>query len=365
MSEKTIKDWTVKEIVALRYLKAFKGATLFSIVDKFSSFDSFLSSNSRELKAISQGFFEDEIDSALKKAEIQIELSAEKGFEIISFWDEKYPSLLKEISYPPPVLFVWGELQDPDAVCVAIVGTRKNDYYGKFAAEKFASELAASGVVVVSGLARGADTIAHLAAVEAGGKTYAVVASGLDKISPFVSRKNAEKIVESGGAIISEYDAGVSARPGYFPRRNRIISGISKATIVVQSGLKGGSLITANFAISQGRDLYAVPGDIRSPKCAGTNALIKKKMAELLLDSRDLLEDLGFKQAEKSSEEEELNLSETEEKLFSVINYEPIHYDELIYSSRLDPAQLSVDLLNLEFKGLIKQLPGKYFIKAK
>ncbi|MFW5662417.1 MAG: DNA-processing protein DprA, partial [Bacteroidota bacterium] len=222
-----------------------------------------------------------------------------------------------------------------------------------------------NGIVVVSGLAYGIDTTSHMAVVKAGGTTYAVIACGQDRISPQSSQKNADKIIEAGGAIVSEYRFGVPARPGYFPQRNRIISGMSDACLVVESGSRGGSLITAKFAFDQERDVFAIPGNISSQKSEGTNTLIKTNIAMPALTPGGVLEDLGidFEKLDFSEMKIKFDSSE-EEMLYNKLSFEPVHIDTLADNTKLDISVILVRLLDLEFKGLARQLPGKYYIKA-
>jgi len=254
-----------------------------------------------------------------------------------------------------------------DKTAIAIVGTRKLTSYGKLTTERFSEFFAANNIVVVSGLAYGIDTISHLATVRAGGITYAVIPSSIDTISPFASQKNAEKIVDGGGAIISEYRFGVQAILASFPQRNRIIAGVSLATIVIECGIKSGALITAKIASSESREVFAVPGNINSSKSDGTNKLIKDNLAIIAISPESVLEDLGLAKliAERSIEEHGINFDDPqEEKLYNILNFEPIHIDNLADKSEMEFSTVSGKLLMLEFKGLIKQLPGKYYLRT-
>ena len=203
--------------------------------------------------------------------------------------------------------------------------------------------------------------------MKSGGITYAVIACGIDSISPSYTERNAQKIVESGGAIISEYRCGVKATPAYFPQRNRIISGISKAVIIVESGEKGGALITAEFAFAQQKEVFAIPGNITSDKSQGTNLLIKNQIASIALSPESVFEDLGFSH-NLLSVRESLNHSfstKSEESSYNSLTFEPKHIDAIAEDSGLEVSDLLVALLGLEFKGLIKQLPGNHYIKNK
>jgi DNA processing protein len=258
-------------------------------------------------------------------------------------------------------------LQANDSKSISIVGTRAATTYGKLATEKFVEQFVRYNLVIVSGLARGIDTKVHIETIKNKGITYAIVASGLDCIKPAISNKNAEKIVESGGAIISEYPCGTKALPGYFPQRNRIISGISVATLVIESADKGGSLITAKFAFDQGRDVFAVPGNIFSEKSAGTNSLIAANIAAIAKSPDYVITELGIadgREIEMFKKEKEQTLEKDEKSIIDLLNHEPRHIDDIADKADADINTVLVTLLKLEFKGLITQLPGKYYIKT-
>jgi DNA processing protein len=294
-----------------------------------------------------------------------IEKCKKFDIQMITIWDEQYPNLLKEISNPPMLLYVKGELNLQEKKCLAVVGTRSNTIYGKLTTDRFVSYFAERDIVIVSGLAYGIDTIAHKASLERKGKTIAVVASGLDKIGPQIAKDLASKIVDQGGAVISEYLPGTSAKPGYFPQRNRIISGMCSATLVVESGIKSGSLITARFALEGDREVFAVPGNITSEKSQGTNFLIKNNSAIPALSPEQMFNDLGwdkfiFKENGQSSLKFD---NDIEKRIFDTLSFEPIQLDELSNNTNLEISQILVNLLNLEFKGYIKELAGKNFIR--
>ena len=217
-------------------------------------------------------------------------------------------------------------------------------------------------LTIVSGLAAGIDTIAHTTALHAQGLTIAVIGSGINKISPYSSNKLANEIVERGGAIVSEYKNEVSATPAYFPQRNRIISGLSNATLVVESGEKGGSLITARFAFDQNRSVYAIPGNINSEKSKGANALIQKNIASIAISPEQILDDLGYTALFKSQAKQKQYLSVQDNLIIDNLSGDPIHIDALSERTNIPIVELTVKLLDLEFKDLIKQLPGRHYI---
>lgn len=298
----------------------------------------------------------------------QVNQASPKGVEIIDFWDERYPENLKRIYDPPAFIFVKGTLVKQDKHAISIVGTRLPSSYGKLVAEKIAKELAQKGLLIVSGLARGIDTISHWAAIQTGGRTIAVMGSGLDYIYPGENKKVAEKIIEQG-ALISEFPMGTKPDAVNFPRRNRIISGLSLGTIVIEAGVKSGALLTANYALEQNREIFAVPGNINSPKSIGTNQIIKDG-AKLISSASDVLVELEpqlkhlLKQDEAKSKESLEDLSESEKILISKLSNEPIHIDKLAKVIGKSTAETLSALLPLEFKDLVKQLPGKLFVRV-
>jgi len=340
---------------------------MITIIEKFDSILDFINlhkSNSNLFNDIPALY--SEFDNLRNQADEQLEICRANNIEVISLWDEKYPQLLKEISYPPIILYVKGQLQEPDINAIAIVGTRRATSYGRLATEQFVQSFVDFNLITVSGLAYGIDTSVHLNTIKAGGITYAVIASGLDKINPAESQKNADKIIESGGAVISEYKCGTKSLPAFFPQRNRIISGIANATLVIESGEKGGSLITAKFAFNQERQVFAVPGNIFSEKSKGTNNLIKNNIAFPAVSPDIVLQELGFEtDAEKINFNKNYeNLSEVETQLLQLLDHEPKHIDTIANESVLLFSDLIVKLLELEFKGMIRQLPGNYYIKC-
>jgi len=364
------KSWSNEDVLRLTCIKGLNSANTFKIVESFESFSDFCtaaSSGNFVPGLLQKRIFDNNTFEFSHDADLQLDICRNKAYSIVSYWDPAYPVLLKSITYPPVLLFVWGTLQKRDAVSVSIVGTRHHTIYGKISAELFSSYFANRGIVVTSGLAYGIDTIAHNAALAAGGITYAVVASGLDCINPDTSDKNARNIVDSGGAILSEYKCNIKALPPYFPQRNRIISGISKATIIVESAFKGGSLITASFAFDQGREVYAIPGNISSEKSLGTNLLIKKNIANIAVSPEFVFEDLGLAKDSKDSlfaRTPVVYHDSTEKKIHESLSFEPKHIDDIASELLIDLPLLLAKLLDMEFKGIVRQLPGKYYIKS-
>jgi DNA processing protein len=294
--------------------------------------------------------------------------------EVLVLEDARYPALLKEIHDPPLVLYGMGDLdhvfQQPT---LAMVGTRQPSTYGTNAATQLARDLATRGVVIVSGFARGIDSAAHRGALEAGGKTIAVLGTGLDVEYPWENRKLIETIRENG-ALVTEFTLGTPPVPHNFPFRNRIISGLSLGVMVVEAQPNSGSLITARLALEQNRELFAVPGNITSSKSFGPNYLIKEG-AKLVQTWRDVVEEFPYDIRRKILVEETasetgapdqptLVLSDAEAKVVELLATDaPVHMDQLLMSSGLASSELMRVLLDLEIKDVIKQLPGKNFVK--
>ncbi len=284
------------------------------------------------------------------------------GIQILIRSDADYPRYLKEIAQPPPVLYVRGDLQVEDDWSVAIVGTRRVTHYGSQIAERFAKRLAEHNITVVSGLARGVDGIAHQAALNAGGRTLAVLGCGVDIIYPPEHRKLAEQII-CHGAVISDYPPGTPPESTNFPPRNRIISGLSRAVIVIEAGVKSGALITADFAADQGRDVYAVPGNINSIQSKGTNKLIQNG-AKPIIDIGDLLTDLEVELIQEHQEFRRITPENQSERiLYEVINEAPLHIDEIIYQSSLPVTEVTAVLTVMELKGMVKHIGGMKYVK--
>lgn len=360
--------WTVEDVLELTFFKSINSLVVKSIVENFDSLGSFLQTAPEHplmQKLRLNGFFGNIRDMARNELERQLSECEKNQVKIVPYWSDEYPALLKEIYYAPAIIFVKGTLQRSDAQSISIVGTRRCTVYGRLTTENFARTFANCGIIVTSGLAYGIDQTAHSTAIEAGGVTYAVIASGIDCILPLDANKKANKIIDSGGAIISEYKCGTKAQTGYFPQRNRIISGISKAVLVVESGVKGGALITAKFALEQSREVFAVPGNISLEKCKGTNLLIKSSEAVPALSPESMLEDLGFIGKKGFFEDNKPRLEDkTERLIFDCLNSEPIHIDRLAELSSLDISTLMVKLLDLEFRGIVRRLPGNNYIKS-
>jgi DNA processing protein len=287
-----------------------------------------------------------------------------QGIKILTWADEEYPSRLREIDQPPPVLYVRGEYLQDDLFAVAVVGTRKVTPYGRQLTEEIASFLAANGITVVSGLARGVDAIAHQTALRAGGRSIGILGSGVDKIYPPEHRALAEQMMERG-AIISDYAVGTPPDASNFPPRNRIISGLSLAVVVIEAAETSGALITAEFAAEHGREVFAVPGSIFAPQSKGTNRLIQKGALPLLTPD-DLMQALDITRiGEHKSARKVLPADETEALVLSVLSREPLHVDEIRNQANLPIEKVSATLALMELKGMVRQVGGMNYVSLR
>ncbi len=286
------------------------------------------------------------------------------GIRILTWLDDEYPLHLKEIEQPPPVLYLRGEITLEDSWAVAIVGTRAVTPYGRQITEELATVLAHNGVTVVSGLARGVDAVAHSAALKAGGRTLAVLGSGVDKLYPPENRALAEKII-SQGAVLSDYAPGTPPESANFPPRNRIISGLSMAIVVVEAGDTSGALITSEFALEQGRDVFAVPGNVYAPQSKGTNRLIRNG-AKALLDPRDVLEALDLtRNIERREIRKVIPADSIEAALLGVLGAEPVHVDAIRNQTGLPIEKVSAALTMMELKGMVRQVGGMNYVAVR
>ena len=288
-----------------------------------------------------------------------------QGITILTWEDETYPQRLKEIEQPPPVLYVRGEYVPDDLYAVAIVGTRRVTPYGRQITEELSSYLASNGITVISGLARGVDAIAHQTALKSGGRTIGILGSGVDKIYPPEHRQLAEQIIAGQGAIISDYAPGTPPDASNFPPRNRIISGLSLAVVVVEAGETSGALITAEFAAEQGREIFAVPGSILAPQSKGTNKLIQKG-ALPLLSINDLMQALNLgRMGEHKAARKVIPADATEARLIGVLGPEPLHVDEIRNQTELPIEKVSATLALMELKGMVRQVGGMNYVAVR
>ena len=307
----------------------------------------------------------DNLLAARKQLNPEAELSKviTLGNKVYCWGQQGYPTKLRRIPLPPPVLYVRGRIEDQDELSVAIVGTRQVSPYGREVAHELGRELARHGVTVVSGLALGVDAVAHQAAVDAGGRTIAVLGSGVDQIYPARNRRLALQVIEQG-ALVSEYPLGTKPEASNFPPRNRIISGLSLAVVVVEAGKRSGALITAGFAAEQGRDVFAVPGSILSPGSDGCNRLIQDG-AIPVTSTKDLLESLQLANVVAHKEARvAVPASPEEELILQHVTTEPQHMNEIMRAAPLDTSEVSSLLAMMELKGLVRQVGLMQYVRA-
>jgi len=293
--------------------------------------------------------------------EAELEKLSRYGVKAFSRHDPAYPSRLKEIYDYPPILYVRGSLLPEDEWCLAVVGTRRATVYGRQVTEEIVTDLTRSKITIVSGLARGIDSIAHQSALEAGGRTIAVLACGLDIVYPSENANLARRIIQQG-ALISEYPLGTSPRAENFPRRNRIMSGLSLGVLVTEAGTTSGAMITAHLALEQNREVLAVPGSILSPVSSGTNQLIQEG-ARLVRNHNDILEELNLTAVAHQMEiREVVPASDTESLLLKQLSAEPTHIDDVCRNSSLSISTVSSTLAMMELKGLVKQMGNMNYV---
>lgn len=351
------------------------------LVDFFGSAKDVFSADRVKIEQVAGKFVADNIKKFSKWGEVEedIKISLRLGQKAVCYEEEdKYPELLRHIPDPPLCLFYIGEIHK-DLLCIGIVGTRYPSSYGIEVTRTFSSFLALMGICIVSGMAIGIDTIAHKSAVDAGGKTWAILGSSIERIYPQSNVKLGKEIIEKGGAIISEFPPGVSPAPENFPRRNRIIAGISKAVLITEAPEKSGALITAYLALEYGRDVFAVPGNISSEKSKGTNKLIKEGahladspddiMSEIIpsLSSHQKKSDFGFISPYATAYEiKRPYLTPEEEKILSILDSEvALHIDDIIKKTNLNPSDVVSNLISLEIKALVVEEGMGYYKKPR
>ena len=297
----------------------------------------------------------------------ELELIKRHKIDIITLNDVSYPPSLKAIYDPPPLLYVKGKIKREDKNAIAIVGSRRATTYGRLTAQRLSAQLAAQRITIISGMARGIDSEAHKGALAVGGRTVAVLGCGIDVVYPPENRALEERIASSG-AVITEFPFGTRPFAGNFPKRNRIISGLSIGVIIVEAAQRSGALITARLALEQGREVFAVPGSTTSPYSKGTHNLIKEG-AKLVEDIDDILEELKplieirMEKGKESQDSLKPILSKEEEIIYNLVTQEPKHIDLLIQESKLSAQKVTGILMNLQLKRLVKELSGKNFIR--
>jgi DNA processing protein len=351
--------------IGLSSLPGVGRATFRKLAQHFGSPEKALTAPDRELRAfggLSEGVIKNiGICSWRTYAEQELMRARNAGVTILTAGDPDYPAVLENTPDPPLFLYVKGALEQDDGI--AIVGTRKPSHYGLTLTHRIAYQLAETGFTIVSGLARGIDTQAHKGALSAKGRTIAVLACGIDIVYPPENKGLLEQISRNG-AVITENPFGTKPESGYFPGRNRIISGLSRGTVIIEATEDSGSLITARYTLEQGRKLFAIPGNIGSPTSKGTNSLIKEG-AVLVENAEDVIRGLGSgAQVTTHNAAPPLPLlSPEEETVFCRITGEPKHIDAIMNESGTTAGTVNGFLISLELKGLVKQLPGKYYVR--
>lgn len=360
---KNLKYW-----LAINTIPDLGPVTIKKLVDHFGSIDKVWQAEPQAFSQI-EGLNRKALNSFLNnRNNVNPEAELEKiaGINVVTLEDETYPELLKHIYDPPPVLYFKGELARPDEKTLAIVGTRKASRYGLEFAKKLASDLAGYGIMIVSGLAAGIDTAAHQGALEASGKTLAVFGCGVDYIFPSDNRELASKI-EKSGALVSEFPLGTKTERSHFPRRNRIISGLSLGVIVVEGHYDSGAMITAKQALDQGREVFAVPGNVELEQSKGPHWLIKQG-AKLVESVEDVLEELNIKKmpnAECRMTNEGVpaaQLSDEEKRVVAILSKEPKMIDKIAQETGFSAPQTASILMVLEVKNIVQQYPGQSYI---
>lgn len=341
------------------------------LIDHFKSPESVFEASHGDLLQV-EGMY-DRLASAIKRHKIpatikdDLNRAIQKGYGIVTMADMNYPSLLAQIPDPPPYLYVYGILDDPTKA-ISVVGSRNATTYGISTTKQLCADLASLDFIVVSGMARGIDSAAHTGALMGQGKTIAVLGSGLERIYPPENRRLFHEIAKNG-AVISEFPLKMGPEPHNFPIRNRIISGISLGTVIVEATNRSGSLITARLAAEQNREVFAVPGSIHSFKSTGTHTLIKQG-AKLVEHTQDIIEELThiFSLNAKSDHatqnplaDELPQMSPEECTVFEALDPYPAHIDDLVRKISIEPGKLLSILLKLELKGIVQQFPGKHF----
>lgn len=355
-------------LIALNMIPMLGPRRIQRLLNEFDNMDNFYKASFKDLSSIPD--FGDKVCNTILEyrekvdPDREIAVAQKLGMKIITLFDENYPRLLKEIYDPPPVLYSLGKTEVLEHNSISIVGTRKASTYGRKISFEFAKDLASMGINVVSGMARGIDTYAHRGALDVDGPTTAVLGCGLDVVYP-PENLRLMKAIARCGCVISSFPLGTKPLPSNFPARNRIISGLCLGTLVVEAATKSGSLITADFSLEQGREVFAIPGNILSPYSRGTNQLIKQG-AKLVEGVDDILDELYIPRGEEKTEvkKSHLELDKEEESILKLIDYHPIHMEELLKHSNKSSRELNIIITRLELKNLITSISGGYVVRV-
>jgi DNA processing protein len=358
--------------LALYMIPGLGNAVLKRLIETFGDPETVFGAGASELKHIEgmRGDIAAKITNRALDAEAEGEIrKAEQcNARILVYTDPYYPALLREIYNPPMVLYVRGKEIPLQKTLISVVGSRNPTHYGRKAAEKIALGLARRGVGVVSGLARGIDAAAHSGCLMGHGFTIGVLGTGIDVVYPESNRTLFERI-EENGAIVSEFPTGTPPEPRNFPIRNRIISGLSRGTVVVEATRNSGSLITASSALDQGREIFAVPGSIDSFKSTGSHFLIKQG-AKLIENADDILAEFGFfgradtgKSVPANPDGTPRDMNDLEKRVYEIIGDYPVHIDDIVRQANMDAGKVAGILMKMELEGIVRQLPGRMFVR--
>lgn len=361
MSE--LKYW-----LGFNYVSGIGPAKIQALLGYYGSLESAWNATDQQLREIGldvraiQSFNDVRQTFDLDRYASQVEAS---GAQVVTLESPGYPDLLREISAAPPLLFYRGQFEPIDRWAVAVVGTRRLTAYGRQVTRDLVSGLVRNGITIVSGLARGIDAVAHRTALEEGGRTIAVMASGIDKVYPPEHRDMAREIIGGHGVIVTDYPFGAEPESNHFPARNRLISGLSLGVVVVEAGEKSGALITSRFALEQNREVFAVPGNIHSPVSVGTNRLIQQG-GKLVSRVEDILEELNLRMAADQAVAKVV-LPETAEEaaLISQLSSQPLHVDELGRLTGMPISLISSTLTLMELKGMVQQVGGMNYVRLR
>jgi DNA processing protein len=358
----------IEDLIKLSFVPNFSSTKIRNLVNYFKDTSLIFEATYNELIKVdsineksAKNLTKFDFSSIQTKVDEQLKLIEKLNVNVVSFWDDNYPNKLKNIFYPPIFLFTKGDISLLKSNSIAVIGTRTPTKYGKESAQYFATNLVKAGLVVTSGLAYGIDTIAHTSTLSEKGKTISVFGTGINIIYPKENSKLVDSILENG-LIVSEYLMNIGPVAQNFPARNRIISGLSIGILLVESGSKGGGMITAKFALDEGKFVFAVPGNINSSKSKGTNLLIKNSEAKLVQSIDDILDDLNIYSVSKVTQKKDFSqLSQSEQQIMSIVSIDAIHIDKISDETGLSPSETLVTLLNLELESLIRKLPGNFY----
>ncbi len=355
----------LKYWLGFNIVKGIGTAKVQALLGAFGTLEAAWQANESQLKKLGldrraiKSFLETRPTLDLDKCMAAVEAA---GIELLTWESDGYPAYLREVDGAPPLLYLNGRLENIDRWAVAVVGTRRLTQYGRQVTRELVAGLVRNGVTIISGLARGIDAVAHQTALDAGGRTLAVLGSGLDCIYPSENRQLAHRISNGRGAVISEYGLGVKPEAKNFPPRNRIISGLALGVIVVEAGERSGALITSRFALEQGRDVFAVPGNINWPASKGPNRLIQQG-AKLVTCVEDVLDELNLAMVlEKTAVQKILPDTPDEAALLAHLSQQPVHIDDLSRAAGMTSGQVSSTLTLMELKGMVQQVGGLNYV---